>query len=103
MVSAISPQQYKLGPKSVIAIVQLDFGLSLYNNVAAALGPDWKGGTHVSTGLNDGIIDFKLSDSYVAQGPAELVAKAKAMWPDIEKAKQAIIAGTLKVPFNTTL
>lgn len=103
MVSAISPQQYKLGPKTVAALVELDFGQSLYNEVSKALSPEWKGGTHVSTGLGTGVIDFVLSPSFVEQGPQDLVAKAKEVWPEIEKAKAAIIAGTLKVPFNTTL
>ena len=102
MVSAISPEQYKLGPKTVVALVQLDFGQSLYNEVSKAIGPDFKGG-HVSTGLGTGVIDFVLSPEFQKQGPAELVAKAKEVWPDIDKARADIIAGTLKVPFNTEL
>ena len=102
MVSAISPEQYKLGPKTVIALVALDFGQSLYNEVSKAIGPDFKGG-HLSTGLGTGVIDFVLSPEFQKQGPADLVAKAKDVWPDIDKARADIIAGTLKVPFNTEL
>src|SRR5262245_20919250 len=36
MVSAISPAQYALGPKTVAALVALDFGQSLYNEVSKA-------------------------------------------------------------------
>ena len=56
MVSAISPAQYKLGPNTVVALVALDFGQSLYNEVSKAIGPDFKGG-HVQTGLGTGVID----------------------------------------------
>lgn len=102
MVSAISPEQYKLGPKTVAALVALDFGQSLYLEVSKALGPDFKGG-HVATGIGTGVIDFVLSPVFVEQGPPDLVAKAKEVWPEIEKARADIMAGTLKVPFNTEL
>ncbi len=102
MVSGISPSQYKIGPQSVVALVSLDFGQSLYNEVTKALGSDFKGG-HVATGLGTGVIDFVLSPEFEKQGPADLNAKAKAVWPEIEKARADIIAGTLKVPFNTQL
>ena len=103
MVSAISPQQYKLGPSTVAALVALDFGQSLYNEVSRAIAADWKGGGHVSTGLGTGVIDFVLSPEFVAKGPADLVKKAKEIWPEIEKARADIMSGALKVPFNTTL
>ena len=102
LVTAISKQQFKLGPKAVIAIVKLDFGLSLYTEAARALAPGWTGG-HVATGLKGGIIDFELSDVFLQEGPPDIVAKAKQLWPAIDAAKQQIIAGTLKVPFNTAL
>jgi basic membrane protein A len=102
MVSAISPAQYKVGPKTVAALVALDFGQSLYNEVSKALGPDFKGG-HLATGLGTGVIDFVLSPVWQEQGPKDLVDKAKSVWPDIEKAKADIISGALKVPFNTNL
>jgi basic membrane protein A len=102
LVSAGSVQQYKLGPKSVIALVSLDFGQSLLNELVKAIGPDFKGG-HVATGLGTGVIDFILSPVWVEQGPKDLVAKAKEIWPEIEKAKADIISGTLKVAFNTEL
>jgi basic membrane protein A len=102
LVSAISPAQYKLGPKTVVTLVELDFGQSLYNEVSRTLTAGWTG-DHVTTGLGTGVIDFVLSPVFVEQGPPEIVAKAKAVWPQIEKAKAAILAGSLKVPFNTAL
>ena len=102
MVSAISPEQYKLGPKTVAALVALDFGQSLYNEVTKAIGPDFKGG-HLNTGIGTGVVDFILSPVWVEQGPADLVAKAKEVWPEIEKARADIMSGALKVPFNTEL
>jgi basic membrane protein A len=100
--SAGARSQFKLGPKTVSTIVQLDFGLSLYRNVNDALSPGFKGG-HYETGLNDGVIDFVASDLFEKDGPPEAVAKLKSIWPEIEKLKKDIIAGTLKVPFNTKL
>jgi basic membrane protein A len=100
MVSAISPQQYKLGPSTVIALVALDFGQSLYNEVSKAIGADFKGG-HVATGLGTGVIDFVLSPTFVEKGPPDLVKKAKEVWPEIDKARADIMSGALKVPFNT--
>ena len=102
MVSAISPQQYKIGPKTVAALVALDFGESLRQEVAKAVGPDFKGG-HVHTGLGTGVIDFLLSPVWVEQGPKDLVAKAKQVWPEVEKARADIMSGALKVEFKTTL
>ena len=81
----------------------LDFGASLYNEVAKALSDDWEGGTHVSTGLGTGVIDFILSPVYQEQGPADIVAKSKEIWPEIEKIRAAILDGSLEVPFNTEL
>jgi basic membrane protein A and related proteins len=102
LVSGISAAQYKLGPKSVVTLVSLDFGQSLYNEVSRTLDAGWKGG-HVKTGLGSGVIDFVLSPVFQEQGPADLITKAKAVWPQIEKAKAGILDGSLKVPFNTAL
>jgi basic membrane protein A len=102
MVSAGSRAQFALGPKSVVAVVELNFGQSLYNEVSKAIGPSFAGG-HVATGLGTGVIDFVLSPDFAASGPADLVAKAKEVWPEIEKARADIISGALKVPFNTEL
>jgi len=82
--------------------VELDFGQSLYNEVLRTLAAGWTGG-HVATGLGTGVIDYILSPVFVEQGPPEIVAKAKEVWPQIEKAKSAILAGSLKVPFKTAL
>lgn len=102
MVSAISPAQYKLGPKSVISLVSLDFGQSLYNEVTRALEPGWKGG-HVHTGLGTGVIDFVASPVFEKEGPADLVAQRKATWAAIDKAKKDVLDGTVKVPLDTNL
>ena len=103
LVSAISPAQYQLGPKSVIGLVALDFGQSLYNEVTKAVGTEWAGGTHVSTGLGTGVIDFVYSPVFDKEGNPELSAKAKEIWADIEAAKKGILDGSIKVPFTTTL
>ncbi len=102
LVSGVSAPQFKLGPATVPAIVQLDFGLSLYQQASRALQPGWSGG-HIETGLVGGVIDFKRSPLFLAQGPREWVAKVDSVWPDIEATKAAIVAGTVKVPFRTSL
>ena len=103
MVSALDPAQYPLGPKSVISIVGLDFGISLYNEVAKAMGSDWAGGTHVHTGIGTGVIDFIRSPLYAEQGPGDINAKSEAAWADVQAARAAILDGSLTVPFNTEL
>ena len=103
MVSALSPAQFTLGPGSVIGIVNLDFGQSLYNEVEVAIGMDWSGGHHVSTGIGTGVINFERSPLFMEQGPEELVALSDEAWPQIESARAGIIDGSIEVPFNTTL
>jgi basic membrane protein A len=102
VVSAVFRTQFKLGPKTVAASVLVNFGQSLSDQVTKALSPDFTGGHYVSN-LADGIIDFVPSPLFMANGPAAYVARAKAAWPSVDAAKQAIIKGTLKVPFNTQL
>jgi basic membrane protein A and related proteins len=102
VVSAVFRTQFKLGPKTVAASVLVNFGQSLSDQVAYALSGHFTGGHYVSN-LADGIIDFVPSPLFMAGGPPVYVARAQAAWPSIEQAKQAIINGTLKVPFNTQL
>lgn len=103
MVSCLAPAQYALGPKSVISIVSLDFGASLYNETTKAIGADWKGGQHEHTGLGTGVIDFVPSPVFAEQGPADLVAKAKDAIAEVDKARAGILDGSIKVEFNTAL
>lgn len=103
LVSCLAPAQFKLGPKSVISIVGLDFGVSLYNEVANAVGPAWKGGTHEHTGLGTGVIDFIPSPVFAEQGPAALIAKVKDALAEVDKVRAGIVGGSIKIPFNTTL
>lgn len=102
MVSALDPAQYALGPSSVIGIVGLNFGQSLYDETGKASAPGWRGGRHVSTGLGE-VIDFILSPVYREQGPPALVAAAAAAWPHVERARAGILDGRVAVPFDTTI
>ena len=102
MVSALDPAQYALGPASVIGIVGLNFGQSLYDETGKASAPGWQGGRHVSTGLGE-VIDFILSPVYREQGPPALVAAAAAAWPHVERARAGILDGRVAVPFDTTI
>lgn len=102
IVSAVFRTQFKLGPKTVASSVLVNFGQSLFDQVSSAVSGKFVAGHYVST-LADGIIDFVPSDLFAEKGPPAFVAAAKAAWPSVEEAKKAIIAGTLKVPFNTQL
>lgn len=103
LVSVLDPAQFPQGPKSVISIVGLDFGTSLYNEVTKALGGKFAGGTHEPTGLGTGVIDFIRSPLFAEQGPADILAKAKEADIAVAAARAAILDGSLKVPFNTNL
>ncbi|QCJ01217.1 BMP family ABC transporter substrate-binding protein [Agrobacterium larrymoorei] len=103
LVSSISPSQYALGPKSVVSIVSLDFGVSLYNEISKALTSGWKGGTHEKTGLGNGVIDFIASPVFAEQSAGELAQKAKAAMLEVEKVRAGILDGSIVVPFNTTI
>lgn len=103
LVSVLDPAQFPQGPKSVISIVGLDFGTSLYNEVTRALSSDFAGGTHEHTGLGTGVIDFIPSPLFAEQGPTDIIAKGKEVEAEIAAARAAILNGSLKVPFNTKL
>jgi basic membrane protein A len=102
IVSAVFRTQFKLGPKTVAASVLVNFGQSLSDQVGMAVSGHFTGGHYIST-LADGIIDFVPSPLFMAGGPPGYVTRAQAAWPAVNQAKQAIIQGTLKVPFNTQL
>ncbi|GAB0119630.1 BMP family ABC transporter substrate-binding protein [Acidisoma sp. 7E03] len=102
IVSAVFRTQFKLGPKTVASSVLVNFGQSLTDQVSAAVSGKFEAGHYVST-LADGIIDFVPSDLFMQNGPPAYVTAAKAAWPAVNEAKAAIIAGKLKVPFNTQL
>ena len=102
MVSGGSRPEFSLGAASVAAITLCDFGRSLYLQATAALSPGWTPG-HYRSSLEDGVVDFVPSPLFTVQGPAALVARARAVWPSIVAAKAKIIAGSVKVPFKTNL
>ena len=77
------PTQFPMGPTSVLGIVTADFGASLHNELAKALDGTFVGG-HYNIGIGTGVVDFVLSPIWLEQGPPDLVAKAKEVWPEIE-------------------
>lgn len=102
IVTGGSLRQFDIDPKVVVAAVYLDFGRSLYQEAEKALADGFKGAT-VHSGLADGVVDLVISDKYLAQGPADIVARVKAAKPEIEAIKQKIISGALTVPYQTTM
>jgi len=102
IVSAGSRPAFALGPTTVAAMTQCDFGVSLYGQTSAALGRDWAGG-HYRSGLADGVVDFVASPLFLAHAPPAEVARFRAAWPAITASRTRIAAGSLKVPFKTML
>lgn len=102
VVSTLDPAQFPLDPESVISIVGLDFGTSLYNEATKALEPRWTGG-HQSTGLGTGVIDFIPSPLFAEKGPEELRKLTEAALPFVDEARNKILDGSLSVPFDTNL
>jgi basic membrane protein A len=102
IVSAGSRPMFALGPSSVAAMTQCDFGVSLYGQTTAALGSGWIGG-HYRSGLADGVVDFVASPLFPAHAPPAEVARFRNAWPAIEASRTRIAAGSLKVPFKTML
>jgi basic membrane protein A len=102
IVSAGSRPAFALGPASVAAMTQCDFGVSLYGQCAAALGNDWTGG-HYRSGLADGVVDFVASPLFLTHAPPAEAARFRAAWPAIVASRTRIAAGSLKVPFKTML
>ncbi len=102
VVSGGARPQFALGPATVAAITQCDFGRSMYGQAMAALRPAWTGG-HYKSGLQDGVVDFVASPLFVRAAPAAEVERLRALWPAVERARAQIVAGTLHVPFVTVL
>jgi basic membrane protein A len=102
IVSAGSRPAFALGPSTVAAMTQCDFGMSLYAQATLALAPVWTGG-HYRSGLADGVVDFVASPLFLAHGPPAEVARFRSAWPAITASRTRIASGSLKVPFKTML
>jgi basic membrane protein A len=102
IVTGTAMETARMGPKTMQASIILGFGLSLYNQTKAALEGKFVAG-HYNANMKDGVIDFRQSEIFLAEGDPALVEQAKAIWPEIEKAKSAIVDGSLVVPFVTTI
>ncbi|OCW56129.1 hypothetical protein AWJ14_12105 [Hoeflea olei] len=102
VVSTLDPAQFPLDPTSVISIVGLDFGTSLYNEATKALDAGWAGG-HEATGLGTGVIDFIPSPLFAEKGPEEIRKLAEEALPAVNEARSKILDGSLTVPFDTNL
>jgi basic membrane protein A len=100
MVSAGSLAELALDP--VVAIDLCDFGASLYQQTRAALQREWIGGHHRTT-LAEGVVDFIVSDRFVKASSPQLADRIRRARPLVERAKRRIIAGSLTVPFRTTI
>jgi len=102
VISGGARQQFALGPTTVAAITLCDFGVSLYQQATEALRSHWSGG-HYRSGLQDGVVDFVPSQIFLKRAPAAEVTRFRAAWPHVARAKASIVAGSLRVPFETTL
>ena len=90
----------ELAPATVIATLAVLHGQALYEQIRAALDPGFAGG-HQRSGIADGMVDLLISDRFLAEGPQEMVGSVGYAVPEMEAAREAIIAGTLVPPFDT--
>lgn len=102
LVSCLDPAQYPQGTRSLISIVSLHFGKSLYDEASKILKTG-KGGSHLSTGLGTGVVGLELSPLFQKEGDKAVAAKAEQVMAEIRTAQAGILSGALKVPFNTVL
>lgn len=100
IVSGVYRSQFRLGEQSMASAVLVYFGQSLATQVSVALIGQFLPGHYVSS-LSDGIVSFVPSFLFMQAGPEPYVAAAGQAWQRVQAAKVAIIAGKLKVPFNT--
>lgn len=100
VISDSAPSAAAQDPQHIIGTSFLQFGDSLYAQVKAAVSPGWHGGL-IKSGIKDGITGLYVSKPFLARGPAPAIAKIKSALPLIQKKQAAIVAGSLKVPFNT--
>ena len=102
LVSCLDPAQYPQGPKSLVSIVSLHFGKSLYDEASKILKTG-KGGAHLNTGLGTGVVGLELSPVFQKEGDKAVAAKAEQVMAEIRTTQAAILNGSLKVAFNTVL
>jgi basic membrane protein A and related proteins len=100
MIKDSDPTQFELAPDTIVAVSFLRFGQSLYDQVTAALEPEWAGGATTS-GINEDITGLALNDQFAEVGAPEAVERFEAILPEIDAARDAIVSGELEVPFIT--
>ena len=91
---------YDQAPANVVGIVAIFFGQSLYDQIGNALSDDYTPG-HFNSGLHDGVVDLLISERFLAEGPADMVAAIEAAIPAVDAARAGILDGTVEVVFNT--
>jgi basic membrane protein A len=92
---------YDQAPANVVGIVAIRFGQSLFDQIENALSDDYVAG-HFNSGLADGVVDLLISERFLAEGPADMVAAIEAAIPAVDAARQGILDGTVDVVFDTT-
>lgn len=102
MVSGTSLANMALGPKTLHTTIAVAYGKSLYAQAKAALDGKFTGGNHMA-GMEGGVVDFVLSERFLMEGDPAAVSKAKEIFVEVEKAKQAIADGKLVVPLKTDI
>ena len=103
MVSGAANNEDRLAPASVATIFLCDFAKSIRAQVLDALRPTWTAG-HINSGLADGTIRYFASESYLQSAPPAAVAALRdGVAACRASAKAKIIAGTLRVPFITSV
>lgn len=85
-------------PQTIIGTTFLEFGESLYQELSAALTDGFEPG-FATSGLADGIVGLKLSDSFLS-GTSPIAATMTELQPLLKSTAADIASGTITVTFD---
>ncbi|MET0134009.1 MAG: BMP family ABC transporter substrate-binding protein [Kibdelosporangium sp.] len=85
----------------VAATATQEFGTTIYQQLKAVHDNAWKAG-HATAGLDNDGTSLAPVDLFSGKAKPDQVAKVQSAFDAVRTAKSAIIAGSVKVPFDTT-
>jgi basic membrane protein A and related proteins len=84
---------------AVIATTQIFYGRTMFQQVQAIGQGSWSAGA-IMAGPKEGVIGLGLSTDF--DGPASTGSLLRGAQPDLDRAKQGIIDGSVRVPADTS-
>jgi basic membrane protein A len=88
-------------PANVMGVTFIYFGLSLFNQIEGACGPNFEPG-HEASGVAQGVTGFYVPEQFIESGDPEMVKRVQDALPLVEDAQAQIVSGTLVVPEDNT-